>query len=382
MGMKKLDSRVLNSVQRRALIRAIKRASSDPSYLSSIAGGGPVEEFEEAFAKATGGKYALALSSCTAALHTALMAIGIGLGDEVIVSPYTWGQSVAPVLFAGGTAVFADIDPLTLTLDPRSVEERVSSRTRAIIPVHIFGNPADMDALTWIAERHHLALISDAAQAFGALSKGRKVGSLGDAACFSLGPSKAVFGGEGGVLVTNDRTLYEKAVALSQHPLRAFREVTSVSDFSCMDELSRNYRIHPLAAVLALADLDVAHQRVAERRKTLNSVHKAIKDIPGLEPVRCYPGDLSAAYRIPLTFDSQKAGGMMSREEFIESMHGQGVELEAGPIRVPIHLRQTFQNEKSVWGSITDHCSQSRDSCPVAERRCEKAELVTDLVSH
>ncbi len=328
---------------------------------------------------ATGGKYALALSSCTAALHTALMALGIGPGDEVIVSPYTWGQSVAPVLFTGATAVFADIDPNTLTLDPASVEDRISSRTRAIIPVHIFGNPADMDSLSLIAQRHGIAIISDAAQAFGALSKGRKMGSLGDAACFSLGPGKAVFGGEGGVLVTNDRALYERAVAMSQHPLRAFREVT-FSDFACMDELSWNYRIHPLAAVLALADLEVAPQRVAERRQTLDSVHKAIKDIPGLEPVCCYPGDLSAAYRIPLTFDSQKAGNI-SREEFIESLHGQGVELEAGPIRVPIHLRQIFQNEKSVWGHIDVHFSHSRASCPVAERRCEKGELVASLIA-
>jgi len=368
------DSRLLNSAQRRGLRNAIRKASCDPSYLSSVAGGGPVEEFEEAFARATGGKYALALSSCTAALHTALMAIGIGPGDEVIVSPYTWGQSVAPVLFTGATAVLADIDRYILALNPQSVAERISSKTRAMIPVHIFGNPVDMDALCSITEKHGITVISDAAQAFGALSKGRKIGSLGDAACFSLGPGKAVFGGEGGVLVTNDRAFYEKAVALSQHPLRAFREVAS-SEFSCMDELSWNYRIHPLAAVLALADLEVAPQRVAERRQALENAHKAIKDIVGLLPVKCYPGDLSAAYRIPLTFDSQKAGNI-SREEFIESMHGQGVELETGPVRVPIHRRRAFREGKSAWGRIASHFSHSRGSCPVAERRCEKTELL------
>jgi perosamine synthetase len=368
------DSRLLNSAQRRALIRAIKRASCDASYLSSIAGSGPVEEFEEAFAKATGGKYALALSSCTAALHTALMAIGIGPGDEVIVSPYTWGQSVAPVLFTGATAVFADIDSKTLTLDPGSVEDRISSKTKAIIPVHIFGNPADMDALNQIAERHHLAVISDAAQAFGALSKGRKIGSLGDAACYSIGPGKAVFGGEGGVLVTSDRSLYEKAVALSQHPLRTFREVT-FSDFACMDELSWNYRIHPLAAVMALADLEVAPQRIAECRQALNSAYKAIEHIPGLEAIRSYPGDLSSAYRIPLTFDSQKAGGI-SREEFIHSLQERGLLVEAGPIRVPILLRQTFQNGDSGPYRVASHFSHLKGSCPAVEMRCEKTELV------
>jgi perosamine synthetase len=373
--VKTADSRVLNSVQRRALIKAVKKASCDPSYLSSIAGGGPVEEFEEAFAKATGGKYALALSSCTAALHTAFMALGIGPGDELIVSPYTWGQSVAPVLFTGATAVFADIDPNTLTSDPASVEDRISSRTRAIIPVHIFGNPADMDSLCAIAEKHGIAVISDAAQAFGALSKGRRIGSLGDAACFSLGPGKAVFGGEGGVLVTNDGYLYERAVSISQHPLRAFSEVTSIPDFACMDELSWNYRIHPLAAVMTLADLEVAPQRVADRRQALDSAHKAIEHIPGLEPVYCCPGDLSAAYRIPLTFNSQKAGSI-SREEFIHSLQERGILVEAGPIRVPIHLRQMFQNGDSGPYRVASHFSHLRGSCPAVEMRCEKTELV------
>ena len=129
--MKGYESGLISPVQAEALREAIKKGSYDPSYVSSISGSGPVEEFEKAFARATGGKYALALSSCTAALHTTLMAFGIGPGDEVIVTPYTWGQSVSPVLFVGATAVFVDIDAKTLNIDPESVENRISDRTRA-----------------------------------------------------------------------------------------------------------------------------------------------------------------------------------------------------------------------------------------------------------
>jgi len=306
---KNYESGLINRFQRDALIRAIESGSRDPSFLSSILGSGPVEEFEEKFARASGGEYAVALSSCTAAIHTALMPLEIAPGDEVVTTPYTWGQSVAPVLFTGATIVFADIDPKTMNIDPNSVADRVSPKTAAILPVHLFGNPADMDALHAIAERHNLAIISDAAQAFGALSKGRKIGSLGDVTCFSLGRGKAVCGGEGGVLVTNNRFIYEQAVAVSQHPLRAYRDIINDSiEVPFWDELGWNYRIHPLAAVLALADLEVAHKRISHRRSILKSIHREFESIPDLDSVNGYPGDRSASYGVPMTYSSSNVG--------------------------------------------------------------------------
>jgi perosamine synthetase len=372
---KTYESGLINPFQRRALLDAIEKGSSDPSFISALSGTGPVEEFEEAFARATGGKYALALSSGTAALHTALMASGIGPGDEVIVSPYTWGQSVSPVLFSGATVVFADIDPGTLTLDPVSVESRISNTTKAIIPVHLFGNPADMDTLCSIAERHGLAIIADAAQAFGALSKGRKIGSLGDAACFSLGRGKAVCGGEGGVLVTNSRSIYEQAIAVSQHPIRGYREILSDIDFPLSDELNWNYRIHPLAAVLALAELEVAKERIAYRRNILSTAHQELESIPHINPIHCYLGDSSAAYGIPLTFDCREIKGV-SRQAFIESLESQGIMIQAGPVRVPIHLRPTFQQNNTSWLRVVPHPSHQKGSCHVAESRCEYQEML------
>lgn len=369
------ESGLLNPPQLKALRAVIEKDITDPSYLSSISGAGPVEEFEAAFANATGAKFALALSSCTAALHTALMCLGIGAGDEVIVSPYTWGQSVSPVLFTGATAVFADIDPTALTLDPNSVESRISNKTKAMLPVHIFGNPADMDSLCLLAEKHGLAVMADAAQAFGALSKGRKIGSLGDVACFSLGRSKAVCGGEGGVLVTNNRQLFEKAIALTQHPIRAFREIVDGSDQSFFDELNLNYRIHPFAAILALADLQVVNERLVHRRRILHIVQQELECLLGINSVTCYPGDLTAAYGVPLTYGSM-VFDMLSRESLIEHLHDKGIAIQAGPVRTPIYMRRIFQNNNSSLFQVIHHVTQKKGSCPEAESRCKQKELL------
>jgi perosamine synthetase len=297
------------------------------------------------------------------------MALGIGPGDEVIVTPYTWGQSVAPVLFTGATAVFADIDSKTLTLAPNSVEERISDKTRAIIPVHIFGNPADMDSLCSMAKKSGIAVVSDAAQAIGALSKGRKIGSLGNAACFSLGRGKTVCGGEGGVLVTDDEVLYERAITISQHPLRAFR--MEQSPFS--DELCWNYRIHPLAAVLAMADLEIADERLYYRKHILDAFHAEFESIPGIDPVYCSKGDTSAAYGIPLTFYRHALD--LSRETVAISLQAAGIPIQIGPIRIPIYLRPTFQQTQN-WHHIGSHLIFQKGCCPIVEERCFKQELL------
>jgi dTDP-4-amino-4,6-dideoxygalactose transaminase len=331
-----------------------------------------VEEFEEAFAQAVGAQYALALSSCTAALHVALMAYGIGPGDEVIVSPYTWGQSVSPVLFTGATPVFADIDPKTCTLDPRSIKERISPKTKAIIPVHIFGIPSDIDSICSIAKKHGIAVISDAAQAFGALSKGRKLGGLGDVACYSLGRGKAVCGGEGGVLVTNDREIYEKAIVLSQHPLRVFREIADSIDV-LHNELNWNYRIHPFAAVLALADLKTAEIRIRHRQMVLKTVADGLDGVHGLQVLDPYHGDTPAAYGIPLTYTNQS---IMPRDVFVDRCQMVGIDIRIGPIYTPIHLRYPLYNLNERPFAVAQNKEFISDHCQFAENRCKTQELL------
>ncbi|HPI78091.1 MAG TPA: aminotransferase class I/II-fold pyridoxal phosphate-dependent enzyme, partial [bacterium] len=161
-----------------------------------------VERFEKAFADYCGTKHCVAVNSGTAALHVALAAAGAGPGDEVIAPPYTFIATVSAIIQQNAVPVFADIDRDTLNIDPARVEEKITRRTKAVVPVHLFGLPADMDMITAIAKRRGIMVIEDACQAHGALYKGRKVGSMGDMACFSFQESKNMAAGEGGAIVT------------------------------------------------------------------------------------------------------------------------------------------------------------------------------------
>jgi dTDP-4-amino-4,6-dideoxygalactose transaminase len=167
--------------------------------------GKEVATFEEEFAKFSGRQFGVGVNSGTSALHLALLAAGVGPGDEVITVSFTFVATAAAVIYAGARPVLVDIDPKTYTMDPGKIEKAITKKTKAIIPVHIYGHPADMDPILEIARRHHLVVIEDAAQAHGAEYKGRRVGSLGDMACFSFYPGKNLGAyGEGGIVVTNN----------------------------------------------------------------------------------------------------------------------------------------------------------------------------------
>lgn len=167
--------------------------------------GSEVQAFETEFAAYHGARHAIAVNSGTSALHLALLAAGIGPGDEVITTPFTFVATVAAIEYAGARPVFVDIDPVTFTLDPALLEAAVTPRTKALIPVHLYGQPADLDAILDVAARHQLTVIEDAAQAHGAQYRGRRVGSFGQLACFSFYPGKNLGAyGEGGLVLTND----------------------------------------------------------------------------------------------------------------------------------------------------------------------------------
>ncbi len=239
-----------------AVVGALHKSQSDSSYLCSAGGGGPTREFEEKFAAFMGTKYAMCTCGGGPALHIAVMAAGVESGDEVIVSPYTWGQTVSCILQQNAIPIYADIDPDTYTLDAKSIEEKISPYTKAIVVVHIYGHPADMDPIMEVARRHNLKVIEDVAQATGAIYKGRRVGTIGDFGCFSIGNGKQMSGGEGGVLLTNDEQAYELANAVGLHPARQGGIVKDSELRHYMDSLIYTYRIHPLATVIA----DVPHK--------------------------------------------------------------------------------------------------------------------------
>jgi dTDP-4-amino-4,6-dideoxygalactose transaminase len=359
-----------------AVVTAVREGTRDWRYLSSIAGGGPVGAFEKRFASYLGVRHALGLSSCTAALHTALIVCSVRTGDEVIVSPYTWGQSVSPILFVGATPVFADIDPLTYNLDPASVVSRVTAKTKAIIVVHIFGHPAAMDKLMAVACQHGLAIIEDCAQATGATYRGQKVGTLGDVGCFSLGYGKALSGGEGGVLVTDDDAIHERAVLLTQHPLRQAQDVRDPGLRPMADSLGYNYRMHPLAAVIAGAQLETLDSRNAARRAAFESLSSRLTGIPGIQPVAVRPGCEHVFHRYSPTFVPEEVKGL-PRETYVQALVAEGVPISLGPIGTPIHRRQSFRKWHRIYANHRRHRSHraGNDECVVAEHRCAEAEL-------
>jgi dTDP-4-amino-4,6-dideoxygalactose transaminase len=359
-----------------AVIAAVRESIKDWRYLSSIASGGPVGQFERQFASYLGVRHALGMSSCTAALHTALIACGIGPGDEVIVSPYTWGQSVSPILFVGATPVFADIDPVTYNLDPVSAASRITPKTRAIIAVHLFGHPAPMDELSAIARQHGLAIIEDCAQAAGATYKGKKVGTLGDAGCFSLGYGKALSGGEGGVLVTNNDDIFERAVLCTQHPLRQARDIRDPGLRRMMDSLGYNYRMHPLAAAIATAHLETLDSRNAARSAAFHSLCERLAGIAGIRPVEVAPGCEHTFHRYAPTFVPVEVEGI-SREAYVQALAAEGVPISAGPVGTPIHQRTLLRRWHQVYGNRSRRGRGIEPGqCPVAEHRCAQTELV------
>ena len=211
-----------------------------------LAQGSKVAALEEAFADYCGVEHAVATSSGTTALHVALLAHGIGEGDEVITSPFTFISSANSILFTGARPVFVDIDPVTFNLDPDLVEAAITPRTKAIMPVHLFGLPADMDPLMAIAQEHGLAVIEDACQAHGAEYGGRRVGGFGTG-CFSFYPTKNMTTAEGGMVTTDDEEIDEACRVIRQHGMR--RRYYH-------DELGYNFRMTDVHAAIGLAQLE------------------------------------------------------------------------------------------------------------------------------
>lgn len=219
------------------------------------------QRFETAFAEYLGLDYAMALPSCTSAIHLALLALGVGPGDEVIVPDATWIASTAPVTYVGATPIFADIDEMTWCLSPDSFRGNLSSRTKAVIPVDLYGGIPDMDAIRPIAQERGIAIVEDAAEAVGSEYKGQKAGALGDVGVFSFHGSKILTTGEGGMLVTNRKDLFERAAVLRDHGRRPGDKMF------WNHEVAYKYKMSSMQAALGLAQLERLNEIVARKRQ-------------------------------------------------------------------------------------------------------------------
>lgn len=363
-----------------AVTAALRRSGDDWEVLCSAAGGGPTGEFETAFAEFMGSPYAMCTAGGGPALHIAVMAAGVEAGDEVICSPYTWGQSVSCVLQQCAVPVFADIDPETYTLDPASVEACITEHTRAIVVVHLYGHPAEMAALSELADDYGLALIEDCAQATGATIGGQRVGTFGHFGCFSIGDGKQLIGGEGGVLLCRDERGYELANAFGQHPMRQGRTVRDPALQRYTDSLIYTYRIHPLAAVIAQTMLPRLDSMNAERRANHDRLSAGLADLPGIAPVAVADGCEHVYHQYSPTFVPDEVEGV-PRELYSRAVAAEGAPLSMGYVRQPIYLRPTFQDRHYFygrglpWSMAYRRVEYRPGDCPVAEHRCAEVEL-------
>ena len=246
-----------------------------------IAQGPKVEEFEEEFAEWVGADYGIAVNSGTAALHVALLSCGIGEGDEVITSPFTFIASGNSIVYTGAKPVFADIDLETYTIDPDSIEDLITENTKAILPVQLYGQSADMDRINEIAEKYGLTVIEDAAQAHGATFNGTPVGSMGDMACFSFYPTKNMTTSEGGIITTNDEELAENA--------RIFRAHGASIRYH-HSEIGYNFRMTDISAAIGLAQLDKIDDFNCKRIENAAYLNEGLSDVDGIITPYCADG--------------------------------------------------------------------------------------------
>jgi perosamine synthetase len=273
------------------------------------------ERFEKAFADYLGVKHAVALPSCTSAIHLSLLAMGVGAGDEVIVPDATWIASAAPITYVGATPVFADIDPRTWCLAADAFEACITPRTKAVVIVDLYGNMPEMHSLLQVARRHGLAVIEDAAEAAGAEYDGKKAGSFGDAGVFSFHGSKTLTTGEGGMLVTNDEALFRRVLFLRDHGRRP-------GDKQFWNtEVAYKYKMSSMQAALGLAQLERLDELIERKREIFDWYKEQLQEIEELTLNYELPRAKNAYWMVTAVVDKEYGLGKDEMQEQLSKLN-------------------------------------------------------------
>jgi len=332
---------VLDEREKRKVLECI-----DSGWISSL--GEKIGEFERKFAEKVGAKYGIAVTSGTTALHLVLYTLGIGEGDEVIVPTFTMIATANAVRYCGAKPVLVDSEPRTGNIDVEKIEEKITSRTRAIIPIHTYGHPAEMDKILALAKKYDLWVIEDAAEAHGAEYKGRKIGSIGDAATFSFYANKIITTGEGGMITTNNSEIYEIARNLRDH---AFSQ-----EMHFWHKLvGFNYRMTNLQAAIGLAQLEKFDELVEKRIENARLYTSLLKDIEGL----VLPPETEGIKNVFWMYGIRvKDSFGISRDELRERLARKGIETRT--FFIPIHLQPIY------WKDYVN------EDFPVSEALCKE----------
>jgi len=310
-----------------------------------------VEEFEDRFARYCGCKYGITTTSGTTALHLALASIGVGKGDEVIIPAFTMIATTFAVVYCGAKPVLVDSEPETWNMNVDQIEGKITKRTKAIIPVHIYGHPCDMDPIMEIAEEYGLYVIEDAAEAHGAEYRGKKTGGIGDIGCFSFYANKIITTGEGGMIVTNDEKIAERAKYLRNLCFPKERRIYLHS------EVGYNYRMTNVQAAIGLAQLERIDELVEMRRRNAYLYNKFLKDIEGLRLPLEKEWAKNVYWMYSILVEPEFG---MSRDKLMNELRKKGIETR--PFFIPMHKQPVFQKMRLFKDEVY----------PVAEELSEK----------
>lgn len=352
-------------------------------------GGEKVRQFERKWADKYGYKHAISVNSWTTGLMTAVGAVNIQPGDEVIVSPYTMSASASSILFYGGIPVFADIDPDTFNITAETIEPLITARTKCIMVVHIFGQTADMDKIIALAQEYNLKVIEDGAQCPGVNYKSKPICSLGDIGGFSLNYHKHIHTGEGGMLVTNSDQIALRCQLIRNHGENLV-DVQPVDDLSNM--VGSNYRLTELQAAIGIVQLDRLDGYVHHRQRLASFFGCQLEGIDGLTPVKLAEGAEHAYYLYPIKYDALITG--IPRSQFVRAVNAELPSVKVweqtgfieGYVK-PLYLSRLYQTKTAIgrsgfpWSINTNTTyGYTKGLCPVAERMHEHELIYTPLI--
>lgn len=319
-----------------------------------------IEEFEKEMARYCGAKYAVAVNSGTSALHLACLVAGIGKEDEVITSPITFVASANCVLYCGGKPVFADIQEDTINIEPEEIKKNVTSKTKAIIPVHFAGHPCDMEEIRTIAEQHDLIIVEDASHALGAEYRGSKIGSCkySDMSVLSFHAVKHITTGEGGMVLTNNKIYYDRLRMLRTHGIIRDKNMLINADEGAwyyeMQSLGFNYRITDIQCALGLSQLSNLPKRIARRQEIARCYDNAFSELEGVSTLKLRNGVVHSYHLYILLFNTAKL--KKTRREIFQALRDNGIMVNVHYI--PIHLHPYYREMFGVRTGL----------CPTAEK--------------
>jgi perosamine synthetase len=309
-------------------------------------------KFEAEFAKWQGTSYALAFNNGTSALHAAMFGCGMGIGDEIICPSVTYWASITSAFSLGSTVAFADIDPESLCIDPASMEKRITRNTKAIMVVHYLAHPADMDPIMEIARKHKLKVIEDVSHAQGGMYKGKKLGTFGDVAAMSLMTGKSFAIGEGGMLVTNNAGIYERAIAFGHYERFDDRiKNEELKKYAGLPLGGYKYRMHQVSSAVGRVQLKYYDERCAGIRKSMDYFWELLKDVPGMKPHRVQDGLGSnmAGWYIPYAHYMKEQLGGLSITRFTEAVRAEGINNCVPGCNNPLHTHPVY-NTCDIYG--------------------------------